>query len=406
MSAAPPVVFEHVTKRFARGSYQDSLRDVLASALRLRRPGSRRQWFDALHDVSFEVARGEALGIIGPNGSGKSTALKLLTGIYMPTSGRVSVEGRVAPLIEVGAGFHPDLTGRENIYLNGAISGMSKAEIRGLFDEIVAFSGLDVFLDTPVKRYSSGMYMRLGFSIAAHIPSEILIVDEVLAVGDVGFRARCIERMQEMKRGGRTILFVSHNTFQVRSLCDRVVYILEGCKAFDGDAVEGTRRYEEDVLTGRVGQRSATGKETGDAPAALHEARVLHPESDEGVVLDPGAPLEVAVRYRVTGEMAEPPALSVGLLRGDGVMACVLNTRAKDHGLSGEPGVHSVTARFDELPLAPGRYSVEILLWNGPMVVVLDQISAGAVEIRDESRPKINRGGVFEPRGSFRVGAP
>jgi ABC-type polysaccharide/polyol phosphate transport system ATPase subunit len=398
--SARPVVVDHVSKRFRKGAAQGSLRDALAAVFRPRAPDSRE--FLALDDVSFEVAAGEALGVIGPNGSGKSTTLKLLTGILVPDSGSVRVEGRVAPLIEVGAGFHPDLTGRENIHLNAAISGMSKGEIARHFDEIVAFSGLEEFLDTPVKRYSSGMYMRLGFSIAAHVPSEVLVVDEVLAVGDVGFRARCIERMQALKREGRTILFVSHSPYQVRSLCDRVVYLVQGRKEFDGDAVEGTRRYEQDVLSGRVGTRSATGKETRETPAAITEARVLRDAGDEGVVVAPGDPLDVLVRFRVAAPMPAPPVVSVSLLRGDGVTACVLNSREHEFDLEATPGTHALRARFDRLPLHPSKYSVEVLLWDAEMVVVLDQITAGGFEVRREDRRPVNRPGVFTPEGSFR----
>jgi ABC-type polysaccharide/polyol phosphate transport system ATPase subunit len=403
--SATPVSFASVSKRFRRGAGQGSLRDLAAAILRPKR-GAGADEFLALDDVSFEVAAGEALGVIGPNGSGKSTALKLLTGILVPDGGAVAVEGRVAPLIEVGAGFHPDLTGRENIHLNAAISGMSKEEIRRHFDEIVAFSGLEEFLDTPVKRYSSGMYMRLGFSIAAHVPSDVLLVDEVLAVGDVGFRARCIERMKALKQAGRTILFVSHSPYQVRSLCDRVVYLVKGRKEFDGDVVEGTRRYEQDVMTGKLGERSATGKETGTgdraAPAAIQEARVCRDAGDEGVVLAPGDPLEVLVRFRLRDALAAPPVLSVSLLRADGVTACVLNTREQGFAMDGSPGTHAVRARFDALPVHPAAFSVEVLLWDAEMVVVLDQVTAGGVEVRREDRTPINRPGVFTPQGSFR----
>lgn len=400
---APPVVFENVVKRYRRGAVHGSLRDAFGAVF-ARRAGADPLAFNAVDGVSFEVARGEAVGIIGPNGSGKSTTLKLLTGILVPDAGSVHVEGRVAPLIEVGAGFHPDLTGRENIHLNAAISGMSKAEVRRHFDDIVAFSGLAEFLDTPVKRYSSGMYMRLGFSIAAHVPSEVLLVDEVLAVGDVGFRARCLERMQEMKRAGRTILFVSHSLYQVRTLCDRVIYLVRGRKTFDGDVVEGTRRYEHDVIAGTAEVRDGAPRDAGDAPARVHEARIVCDAGDEGPVIAQGGPLEVAVRYSVARAMPEPPVLSVSLLRGDGVTACVLNTREQGFVLDGTPGVHTVRARFETLPLHPSRFSAEVLLWDAEMVVALDQATAGGFEVRAEERRAINRPGVFRPAGSFRRG--
>jgi len=400
-----PVRFDHVTKRFVRGQYHDSLRDLLSRLVSLGRRGRKREWFNAVDDVSFEVPRGEALGIIGPNGSGKSTILKLLTGIYVPTTGEAVVEGRVAPLIEVGAGFHPDLTGRENIYLNGSISGMSRAEIHARFDEIVAFSGLDKFLDTPVKRYSSGMYMRLGFAIAAHIPSDVLVVDEVLAVGDVGFRARCIERMHALKAEGRTILFVSHSPYQVRSLCDRVLYLVDGKISYMGAAGEGTRRYETDLLSGNVGT-SKGGSERTQTDSRIEEVTLLAETSDEGIVIAPGDPFELRVRYRNQRALGRSPVLSISFLRGDGVTCCVLNSRENDFALEASEGTHFVRVRFDDLPLYPAKFSVEVLIWDHDMVVVLDELSAGGVEVRFEDQGKINRFGAFIPKGSFRQEAP
>src|SRR5438477_4550081 len=190
--------------------------------------GDSIEEFWALKDVSFEVRQGEVLGIIGRNGAGKSTVLKILSRITEPTTGRITLRGRVASLLEVGTGFHPELTGRENIYLNGAILGMSRSEIRKKFDEIVAFAEVEKFLDTPVKRYSSGMYVRLAFAVAAHLEPEILIVDEVLAVGDAEFQKKCLGKMSEIAGGGRTVLFVSHNTGAVASLCPSVMWLDEG----------------------------------------------------------------------------------------------------------------------------------------------------------------------------------
>jgi len=205
---------------------------------------SSREDFWALKDVSFEVKRGEAVGIIGRNGAGKSTLLKILSRITEPSEGRVSLKGRVASLLEVGTGFHPELTGRENIYLNGAIMGMARSEIRRKFDEIVAFAEVEKFLDTPVKRYSSGMYVRLAFAVAAHLESEILIVDEVLAVGDDQFQKKCLGKMQDVSRAeGRTVLFVSHNMQAVRTLCERGITLEGGSIRYSGLADEAIREY-------------------------------------------------------------------------------------------------------------------------------------------------------------------
>src|SRR5437773_3663572 len=228
---------KYLLRHQAQGrSRYKSLRDVLTDkAKSLLRPGGRhgqakptREEFWALKDVSFDIKQGEAVGIIGRNGAGKSTLLKLLSRITEPTTGRFEVEGRVASLLEVGTGFHPELTGRENIFLNGAILGMSGAEIRKKFDEIVAFAEVEKFLDTPVKRYSSGMYVRLAFAVAAHLEPEILVVDEVLAVGDAEFQKKCLGKMQDVARGGRTVLFVSHNMAAVAALCTRAFLLADG----------------------------------------------------------------------------------------------------------------------------------------------------------------------------------
>ncbi|HEY8174202.1 MAG TPA: ABC transporter ATP-binding protein [Gemmatimonadaceae bacterium] len=235
MSAAGDAVLamEQVSKKFRRGEMYDSLRDLipaLVTGLWRRSPASalatREFW--ALEDVSFSVQRGEAFGIIGSNGAGKSTILKLLSGIMRPTSGNIVVRGKLSALIEVSAGFHPDLTGEENIYLNGTILGMTRDEIRRKFDDIVEFAGLSEFIDTPVKRYSSGMFARLGFSVAAHVEPDLLIVDEVLSVGDYLFQQKCVDRMNEVLKGGATIVFVSHNLHAVASLCRRSLLLEKG----------------------------------------------------------------------------------------------------------------------------------------------------------------------------------
>src|SRR5690242_14087330 len=228
-----------------RESYQH-LRDVLAGAFRSRRNGKRgsKDSIWAVKDVSFEVQQGEVIGLVGRNGAGKSTLLKLLSRITEPTEGRAVLRGRVASLLEVGTGFHPELTGRENIYLNGSILGMSRNEIRKKFDQIVSFSEIEQFLDTPVKRYSSGMYVRLAFAVAAHLEPEILIVDEVLAVGDARFQKRCLGKMQEVSQGGgRTVLFVSHNMQAVSTLTSRCVLMNKGRVSMVGPTPEVVSQY-------------------------------------------------------------------------------------------------------------------------------------------------------------------
>ena len=248
----PAVTFEHVWKRFRRGERHNSLRDLVPALARRALPGTEsssdsEEDFWALRDVSFEVASGEAFGIIGPNGAGKSTTLKLLTRILKPTRGSCAVRGRIGALIEVAAGFHPDLTGRENIFLQGAIMGMKRTEIAQRLDAIVDFAGVGDFIETPVKRYSSGMNARLGFAIAAHLDPEVLIIDEVLSVGDMAFQERCIERMVEFKRQGTSIVFVSHNLQAVTMLCDRAIFI-RGSAVAIGPSHEVVHAYTRQSL--------------------------------------------------------------------------------------------------------------------------------------------------------------
>jgi len=228
----------------------------------------RREWFRALEDVSFSIEQGQRVGIVGRNGAGKSTLLKVLSRITEPTKGRIRIKGRIASLLEVGTGFHPELTGRENIFLNGAILGMGKAEIRRKFDAIVDFAGVERFLDTPVKRYSSGMYVRLAFAVAAHLEPEILIVDEVLAVGDAQFQKKCLGKMQEVGAEGRTVLFVSHNMSAIRALCDTGLMLSGGRLVFQGNATDTIDYYSKDLWA-----------DDGGVPPAVYRERTFSVES-------------------------------------------------------------------------------------------------------------------------------
>jgi len=254
----PSIIFDKVGKKFSKEFLSDSLRDAftasIKSVFRKKRDdenASGKKEFWALKDVSFEVKPGEALGIIGPNGSGKSTTLKLLSRIMRPDRGKITVKGRFGSLIELGAGFHPDLTGRENVFLNASILGMSKEEISQRYDEIVDFAGVHDFMDTPVKWYSSGMHARLGFAVASHMDPEVLLVDEVLSVGDTGFQRKCLEKMKSFRENGATIVFVSHNLEAVSSLCDRAVWLNKGAIEKTGDVDEVIRAYLESF---RIGQ--------------------------------------------------------------------------------------------------------------------------------------------------------
>jgi lipopolysaccharide transport system ATP-binding protein len=270
------IEFNGVWKKFVRGERFDSLRDLIPSLARSMFAGKadsglRDKEFWALQDVSFQVGRGDAMAIIGPNGSGKSTALKLLSGILKPDRGSLAVRGRFSTLIELGAGFHPDLTGRENIYLNGTILGMRRAEIDAKFDAIVDFSELKDFLDTPVKRYSSGMHARLGFAVAAHVDPEVLIVDEVLSVGDYHFQQRCFDKMRDFIHNGTSLVFVSHNMTAVSALCRSALLLRKGTPVYQGDVSTAIQKYHSffeeetkhsDIEISAVRLRNASGIET------------------------------------------------------------------------------------------------------------------------------------------------
>lgn len=229
-----------VGKKFKRG-HKLLLKEVFLDLFR----SARQDDFWAVNNISFEIRKGESVGIIGENGSGKSTILKLIAGVLTPSHGTVTVNGSIGPLIELGAGFHPELTGRENIYLNGTILGLSIKEINGKFDEIVNFSGLTDFIDTPVKHYSSGMYMRLGFSIAVHVEPDILLVDEILAVGDIAFQKKCLDKMKEFHNKGVTIVIISHSTDLISSFCEKTLVIKNGKRLYYGDTAKIVLRYQE-----------------------------------------------------------------------------------------------------------------------------------------------------------------
>jgi lipopolysaccharide transport system ATP-binding protein len=285
------VEFNGVWKKFKRGEKFDSLRDLIPSVAKTffspPKTDLRDKEFWALKDVSFSIDRGDALGIIGPNGSGKSTALKLLSGILKPDKGTLRVKGRLSTLIELGAGFHPDLTGRENIYLNGTILGMHRSEIDRNFDEIVEFSELKDFLDTPVKRYSSGMYARLGFAVAAHVNPEVLLIDEVLSVGDYHFQEKCFNKMREFVQRGATLVFVSHNLTAVSTLCKSVLVLRYGVPLFQGDVSSGIQKYH-----------SFHEEDTKSSSIELLDVRLRSGKGEERDIFEPGekAVLDVEIR--------------------------------------------------------------------------------------------------------------
>ena len=322
-----------VWKKFHRGAVHDSLRDLLpAVTKRLLGRAPKPTELDAgdfwaLREVDFEVKPGEALGIIGPNGAGKSTMLKLLTKILRPTRGACTVRGRVGALIEVAAGFHPDLTGMENIYLQGSIMGMRSTEIAKKVDEIVAFAGVADFIDTPVKRYSSGMHARLGFSVAAHLDPDVLLIDEVLSVGDMAFQERCIERMKMFKQQGVAIAFVSHNMQAVADLCDTGIY-LAGTVRDRGSAHQVIGSY---VRAASRQEASAQG-----APVDILEAELFDESGTPAVTVSPGATLTLRVHYHVQRPIKEYHMGFILFRSTDGLKVYDGNLRSHELGLKDE----------------------------------------------------------------------
>jgi lipopolysaccharide transport system ATP-binding protein len=364
----------------------DTLRDAIVHVCGrvFRRPhatdrGARAtaEDFWALRGLSFEVGRGEVVGIIGRNGAGKSTLLKILSRITRPTEGLVETRGRIGSLLEVGTGFHPELTGRENIFLNGAILGMRRSEILGKFDDIVAFSEIERFLDTPVKRYSSGMYTRLAFAVAAHLEPEILIVDEVLAVGDAQFQRKCLAKMGDVARGGRTVLFVSHNMAAVEQLCSRAILLAQGHITAAGDVERVVSAYAANAEPapaepGGVMSRSADG--------AIELLSVTPSDETAGPLTSVlcGRPVRITLGFRVS--RAIPRAtVAVGINSLYEQRVALLESAMAGQMIRLEPGLQEVVCEIPDFPLSPGAYLLDVkvvagrepLLW-APRAAKLD----------------------------------
>jgi lipopolysaccharide transport system ATP-binding protein len=340
--------------------------------------------FWALKNVSFEVKQGEVVGIIGRNGAGKSTLLKILSRITEPTKGRVRITGRVASLLEVGTGFHPELTGRENIFLNGAILGMSRAEIRRKFDAIVNFAEVERFLDTPVKRYSSGMYVRLAFAVAAHLEPEILIVDEVLAVGDAEFQKKCLGKMSEVSREGRTVLFVSHNLAAITRLTTRCVYLVKGEARFIGKTNEAVLKYTES------GQEAnpiyLDQKFTGEDEPRI--SRVQLDTTLPGNIHINHSPLAIRIEL-YTPEPISGACLTVQIFDMEQVNYVILWTQDVDLPMCRKPGMHLLKCVIPQLHLFMGNYRLRVFLSEPPggrTLQVLDGVCPFEVVMRDNSR--------------------
>lgn len=369
---------ENISKRYLLGqkhgykTFRESL--VRAFTAPFSRAEKREEVW-ALKDVSFEVKKGEALGIIGRNGAGKSTLLKILSRITEPTSGYAELNGRVGSLLEVGTGFHPELTGRENIFLYGSILGMSGAEIGRKFEEIISFSEIEKFVDTPVKRYSSGMYMRLAFSVAAHLEPEILLVDEVLAVGDAIFQRKCIKKMSEVAGGGRSVLFVSHNIPAMTSLCSRALILDGGGVSFCGDAPEAASRYLASVSEGAVkGSIAERSDRSGSGALRLTGFRLENSAGNRVAQLRNGETSRLVFEYvSPSGRPAEDVNFQFVLLKQTGEPVAQFGTRFAGRQFNKVPPAGEIVCEVKRLPLVPEVYRLDAYLSCG--LVPADYIS-------------------------------
>jgi lipopolysaccharide transport system ATP-binding protein len=378
---------ENLSKQYEIGAAKrrhNTLRDQLADELktlfqhrRQRYQSTDRIW--ALKDVSFDVKEGDVVGIIGGNGAGKSTLLKVLARITAPTGGCAEICGRVGSLLEVGTGFHPELTGRENIYLNGAILGMRKSEIERKFDEIVAFAEVERFIDTPVKRYSTGMYVRLAFAVAAHLEPEILIIDEVLAVGDAGFQKKCLGKMDNVAKEGRTVLFVSHNMVAIESLCNRALLIEQGQLTSSGDTREVIEKYLTLHLDSSHGPRDLSchpGRTKSSIPM-MRRVTLLSDLAGPISSVCMGSPVSVQVEFFSNSEPIHP-VLGVVVLNQHRSPIFGVNNRFVSGYTFGNPVLDgTITCHFDTLPLMPGKYVLDLYFGHeyDDLDVVHDAIS-------------------------------
>jgi len=401
--------FEHVSKQYRLGLTRESLPTLVSRQLRRAlSPGSSNQnqqrilW--ALKDVSFDLERGQCLALIGDNGAGKTTILKLLARITRPTSGSIEVSGRLAALIELGAGFHPDLTGRENIYLNGTILGLSREYVRKHFDEIVAFSELETFIDTPIKRYSSGMAVRLGFSVAACIEPDILLVDEVLAVGDASFREKCLSRIQTLLKRGTSIVFVSHNLYMVQAICRKAICVQKGQAKYAGDTMSVIERYEQDLHAERTEKlaRSESGTQGGSIPADIISVQVQGQSREASGALEGQEAAEIRIHYAAYATL---PALNLAvfIIRSDGVTCAMMRSKLDRFSVELKHGRGEIVLSLDRLQLATGTYFAEVEITNESDSMVLKPAPARSAwfAVKGRGRSYDDRSGVFEPRGRW-----
>jgi len=385
---------EHASRRFR--VYSQEARTLKELVVNRRRTRGTDVW--ALRDASVAVEPGEAVGLVGRNGSGKTTLLKLVAGIIKPTSGRVDVGGRIGSLLELGAGFHPDFTGRENVYLNGSLLGLPRRVVREHLDEIVGFAGLEEFVDLPVRTYSSGMAMRLGFAVAAHLDVDVLLLDEVFAVGDEEFQRKCFGKIFEFKQRGGTIVFVSHDASSVERLCERTVLLRGGRVEFDGATHDAILRYHRQLAAERdPDERGAGLREWGSGEARIEDVELLDADGDPRRQFLAGEPLSLRLRL-VADDALDPPRLVYELRGESGLLLAVNALDTAEVGWERRPG--ELRVRFDvgRLPFADGRFTLRLGLSDpggGRLYHQLDDAASFLVH------PGAEEGGLVRLEGTW-----
>lgn len=391
------IALEHVSKSYQLGVHQRSLREALTQLWRPRPKPSDKDIFWALEDINFTVPQGEVLGIIGHNGAGKSTLLKLLSDVTYPTRGRIHKQGRLAALIELGAGFHPDLTGRENVFLNGAILGLKRREIQAQFDAIVAFAEIEKFIDTPVKRYSSGMYVRLAFAVAAHVQADVLLVDEVLSVGDASFQQKSLDKMLEMREQGATVIFVSHNLWSVAAFCHRVLLLEQGhivAEGLPGPIIQQYRQQQrQKLITRTVAEPNQDGERV-----IITDVEMLDEAERPQKEVDPQDSFLIRVHYLAAAPI-EHPIGKIRVRRADGLLCLELRV-FMETGITVGKGYYQLF--IQPIQLTPDIYTVEatIIDRHKPMVYAFH---SGEMFTVPGQLADMDRGGIFYPNveGSY-----
>jgi ABC-type polysaccharide/polyol phosphate transport system ATPase subunit len=395
--------FSNVSKRYNLGLTRTSLPSMFSQRIKQILTTSERislepgfHW--ALNDVSFELEKGQSLALIGPNGAGKSTILKLLAKITTPTSGKVEINGQLSALIELGAGFHPDLTGRENIFLNGTILGLSRKEIENRFGEIVDFSELERFIDTPIKRYSSGMTVRLGFAVASCIRPDILLVDEVLAVGDASFRQKCIERIKMLLGEGTSLIFVSHDMGLVKAVCDTAIYLEQGTIQQYGDTPEVIETYNQVIdkqrtLKLKQVEVGSNGSETEVEITNIDFLDVLG-QPVRSIYSD--QPLEIRLHYTAYGNFGRANAI-VRIYRSDGISCCIMRTSLDNFPVVFNQGQGTLSVIIEPLQLFGGRYYASAWIMNAEDSAGITNNTSEWIEVKNRVSGRDIHDGVFEP---------